>query len=114
MSVRIQTFYDSHCTPFLKCEWSGDVVKRSTVCRQLSRALYRYLTSQHGLDSVSASLWSNVPDYDLVDRTGFSEITHTVLYDGVSRDNGFSIWDETRSCYPNNNFRYVYYGFSLC
>lgn len=112
--MRIATRKDEGGHDFVQIEWTGDVVNRATVRHHIEKGVMRALLKL-GYSLDDAESWKNcVPDYDPYDTTGYIEVNDMLLYDGESRCNGWSIWDETRDCCDNNNFRYVYFSFSVC
>lgn len=111
---RIHTRKDEGNHDFIQIEWTGDAAKRSTVRRQIEKDVVRALIGI-GFTPEDAAKWTGVvPDYDTYDKDGCTEVSDTTIYDGEDKRNGWSVWDETRDCFENCHFRYVYFGFSVC
>ena len=111
---RIHMRKDEGGHDFVQIEWTGDAAKRATVRRHVERDVVRALVKLGYSPEAAANWKSIVPDYDPYDKDGCTEVRDVCLYDGESKRNGWSVWDETRDCCDNSNFRYVYFGFSVC
>ena len=99
---------------FVMIEWSGDAARRATVRRHIEKDVERALVKLGYTPEAAAGWKSIVPDYDPYDKDGTAEICEETIYDGEDKRNGWNIWNETRDCCDNLNFRYVYFGFSVC